>query len=101
MHCTAPTTDLSGREQEVLIHWLGYATKQEVARELFITECTVHTHLARIRDKYSAAGRPATSKIALLIRAIEDGLCTLDDIAAAIDRNQFASSAMALERHIA
>lgn len=101
MRLPTTMTELSTREQEVLIQWLGYNTKQEVARELFITESTVHTHLARIRDKYSAAGRPATTKLALLVRAVEDGLCTLDDISAAINRNQVDAGATVFERRSA
>lgn len=79
------TTRLSDREMEVLTSWLRFDSKSEVAAELYISESTVHTHLARIRDKYSAAGRPANSKIALLVRAIEDGLCTMDDLTTAIN----------------
>lgn len=72
---------LSVREVEVLVTWLICDTKDDVARRLFIAVSTVHTHLARVRDKYQAVGRPASSKIALLIRAIEDEYCTLDEIA--------------------
>lgn len=81
---------LSSREAEVLTHWLRYETKGEVARALFVSENTVHSHLARIRDKYRDAGRPATTKMALLVRALEDGLCSIDDIAAAINEREVA-----------
>ena len=57
----------------------------EVADQLFVTVATVRTHLARIRSKYREVGRPAGTKIALLIRAVEDGYCTLDDIADKLD----------------
>ncbi|NMO05092.1 response regulator transcription factor [Gordonia sp. TBRC 11910] len=80
-----PTTTLSTREVEVLTHWLHTESKSVVAERLFISESTVHTHLARIREKYSLAGRPANSKISLLIRAIEDGLCTIDDMSATLN----------------
>ena len=52
-----------------------------MADQLFVTVATVRTHLARIRSKYREVGRPRGTKIALLIRAVEDGYCTLDDIA--------------------
>ena len=72
---------LSKREIEVLILWLASDSKQQAAQRLFLGESTVHTHVARIRDKYRVAGRPAPTKIALLIRAIEDRICTLEEIA--------------------
>lgn len=76
---------LSAREVEILSTWLVCDTKVEVAERLFVTVATVRTHLARIRSKYRDAGRPAGTKIALLIRAVEDGYCTLDDIACRLD----------------
>jgi len=71
---------LSPREQEVLLHWFRTESKQLVAAALFITPATVNTHLARVRTKYAAAGRPATTKAALIARALQDGLVTLDDL---------------------
>lgn len=84
---TTPTRSpsLSAREQEVLTTWLICDSKDAVAQRLFITAATVQTHLMRIRDKYQAAGRPAGNKIALLIRALEDGYCSLGDIARSIN----------------
>lgn len=79
------TPELSAREIEILTTWLICDTKSEVATRLFVTGATVRTHLARIRVKYRDAGRPANTKIALLIRAIEDGYCTLDGIARKLD----------------
>ncbi|MBD0023991.1 hypothetical protein GII33_01135 [Gordonia pseudamarae] len=76
---------LSAREVEILSTWLVCDTKVEVADKLFVTAATVRTHLARIRSKYRDVGRPAGTKIALLIRAVEDGYCTLDDIACKLD----------------
>ncbi len=72
---------LSEREVEVLTQWLVCDSKRETGAALYISGTTVHTHLARIRFKYEEAGRPAGTKIALLIRAIEDGYVTLDEIA--------------------
>lgn len=71
---------LSPREQEVLLHWFRTESKQLVAAALFITPATVNTHLARVRTKYAAAGRPATTKAALIARALQDGLVTLDEL---------------------
>jgi len=71
---------LSPREQEVLLHWFRTESKQLVAAALFITPATVNTHLARVRTKYAAAGRPATTKAALIARALQDGLVTLEDL---------------------
>lgn len=79
------TPRLSAREVEILSTWLVCDTKVEVAERLFVTVATVRTHLARIRSKYRDAGRPAGTKIALLIRAVEDGYCTLGDIACKLD----------------
>ena len=40
---------------------------------------TLNTHLQRIRLKYAAAGRDASTKASLLARALQDGLTTLDE----------------------
>jgi DNA-binding CsgD family transcriptional regulator len=60
--------------------WLRADTKDEVARTLSISPATVRTHLARIRAKYAAVGRPANSKAAMVARAIQDGLLRLDEL---------------------
>ncbi len=75
-----PRPQLSAREVEVLLAWILGETKGEVCRILFIAPGTVNTHLARIREKYRAAGRPAPTKAALLARALQDGYLNLDDI---------------------
>ena len=71
---------LGPREKEVLMAWLRAETKDEVARVLSISPATVRTHLARIRAKYAAVGRPASSKAALVARAIQDGILFLDEL---------------------
>ena len=38
----------------------------------------MNTHLTRVRAKYAQAGRPATTKAALVIRALQDGYLDLD-----------------------
>jgi DNA-binding CsgD family transcriptional regulator len=72
--------ELAPREKEVLLAWLLNDNKDDVARQLQISPTTVRTHLQRIRDKYAAAGRPATTKAALLARAIQDGLVDVNDL---------------------
>ncbi|QIK49150.1 LuxR C-terminal-related transcriptional regulator [Gordonia hongkongensis] len=90
---------LSKREVEVLTVWLACDSKQQAARRLFVGESTVHTHLTRIRDKYRVVGRPAPSKIALLIRAIEDGICTLEEIASLTALFDKATEAQRRQQH--
>lgn len=71
---------LSTREIEVLLAWLTCDSKQQAARRLFLSPSTINTHVARIRNKYRRAGRPAASKTALLIRALQDDICTIDQM---------------------
>ncbi|MEV6253705.1 helix-turn-helix transcriptional regulator [Nocardia sp. NPDC051929] len=71
---------LSSREIEVLLAWIASDSKVEVARRLYISLGTVNTHLARIRDKYAAVGRPAPTKAALVARALQDALIGIDDL---------------------
>ena len=71
---------LSEREITVLRAWLDCDSKLGVAPRLHIALGTVNTHLTRIRDKYSNVGRPAPTKAALVARALQDGIVTLDDL---------------------
>lgn len=71
---------LSAREVEVLVAWITHDHKSAVSRTLFIAPGTVNTHLTRIRAKYALAGRPASTKAALLARAVQDGLIGLDEL---------------------
>lgn len=64
---------LSAREEEVFSRYAAGATAGSVACDLSITRETVLDHVRRIRAKYSAAGRPAVTKIDLYRRAVEDG----------------------------
>ncbi|MDT5340689.1 MAG: hypothetical protein QOD90_6194 [Mycobacterium sp.] len=72
--------ELAPREKEVLLAWIRLDNKADVASQLQISATTVRTHLQRIRDKYAAAGRPATTKAALVARAIQDGLIDVNDL---------------------
>ncbi|MBP2214769.1 MULTISPECIES: LuxR C-terminal-related transcriptional regulator [Rhodococcus] len=71
---------LSSREVEVLLEWLRSDSKGVVASRLYVTESTVSTHLMRIRRKYALVGRPASTKAALVARAVQDGLIALDEL---------------------
>ncbi len=73
-----PRPSLSDREVEVLLAWLAAESKEEAAARLFISASTVSTHLARIRAKYTAVGRPAPTKTHLFARALQDGFTSLD-----------------------
>lgn len=71
---------LSQREKDVLLAWLNCDSKIAVAAELHIALGTINTHLTRIRNKYTAVGRPASTKAALVARALQDGIVALDDL---------------------
>lgn len=71
---------LSDREAEILRMWLMVESKAEVAARLHVSVATVSTHIARIREKYVRAGRPATTKTALLVRALQDGVIAIDEL---------------------
>jgi DNA-binding NarL/FixJ family response regulator len=71
---------LSEREREVLIAWFQTENKEKVGKRLFIEPSTVRTHLQRVRAKYAAAGRPAPTKSALIARAIQDGILSVNDL---------------------
>jgi DNA-binding NarL/FixJ family response regulator len=73
-------TKLSEREKQVLIAWFQTESKDLVGKRLYIAPTTVRTHLQRARAKYAAVGRPAPTKSALLARAIEDGILSLNDL---------------------
>ena len=77
---TTGRANLAPREKEVLVAWFRTESKDLVARQLQIAPTTVRTHLQRVRAKYAAVGRPATTKAALVARAIQDGIVNVDDI---------------------
>ncbi|MCC4909253.1 response regulator transcription factor [Microbacterium sp. cx-59] len=64
---------LTVREREVLGLYASGLGAREVAARLFISENTVNDHLRRIRSIYHQLGRPATTKVELYQRGIEDG----------------------------
>ena len=72
--------NLPVREEQVLIAWFQTESKDLVAEKLHIAPSTVRTHLQRVRAKYAAVGRPATTKASLVARAIQDGIINLDEL---------------------
>lgn len=74
-----PRPRLTVREVEILVGWLRADTKEAAATALFISPSTVSTHVARIRAKYAALGRPASTKTQLFVRAVQDGLLDIND----------------------
>lgn len=67
------TVHLSPQLQRVLALYAAGSTAVQVARAVGVQPDTVNEYLKRIRDKYAQAGRPATSKLELFKRAVEDG----------------------------
>jgi len=72
----ATTVDLTHRETQVLRYYAAGQTYAETARSLDppISVESVKTYLSRIRKRYDAADRPASTRLELRRRAIEDGL---------------------------
>lgn len=68
---------LSEREREVLLAWFESDSKNLVARRFHLSTSTVDTYINHVRVKYADAGRPATTKAALVARALQDGLVDL------------------------
>ncbi len=75
-----PRPMLTKREVQVLTGWIKCDSKPAVAKSLFLSLGTVNTHLTRIRAKYSAVGRPASTKASLVARALQDGLIDIDEL---------------------
>ena len=71
---------LTERERDVLLCWLQSDSKTAVSTALGLSPGTVKTHLHRIRGKYEAVGRNASTKAALVARALQDGLIRLEDL---------------------
>ncbi|MEU4519100.1 response regulator transcription factor [Amycolatopsis sp. NPDC024027] len=71
---------LSKQEIAALKYWFQGMSKASVGRRMGISEATVKQYIDRARTKYAAVGRRATTKDALLARAIQDGLIRADEI---------------------
>lgn len=61
---TQPTTALTARELDVLRLAATGASNRQIARELFVSEATVKTHLAHAFDKLGADNRTAAVAVA-------------------------------------
>jgi DNA-binding NarL/FixJ family response regulator len=70
----------TAREVEVLVNWFACESKDMVARKLGLSVRTVNSYIDRVRIRYANAGRPASTKAALVARAIQDGLVSLDEL---------------------
>ncbi|MFK4788834.1 response regulator [Microbacterium sp. ZW T5_56] len=68
---------LSQREREVLALYATGLPLKVVADRLGIAFSTAKENIARVRAKYTDVGRPAPTKVDLLMRAMEDGI--IDD----------------------
>lgn len=71
---------LSPRERQVLLAWFQTESKELVARQLYMSAGSVKTYLQRVRAKYAAVGRAAPTKAALVARAVQDGIISVDDL---------------------
>jgi DNA-binding NarL/FixJ family response regulator len=65
---------LSPRERQVLGLYASGETAAGVAELMGLSKDTISDYVGRIRTKYALAGRPATTKVDLHVRAWEDGL---------------------------
>ena len=70
---------LSPREREVLALYASGETAAEIAEAMSLSRETVSNYVGKIRTKYALAGRPAATKVALHVRAREDGILPLGD----------------------
>lgn len=59
--------------QALILYSTGHSTPQ-VAERMHVQYETAKTYLRRVREKYARVGRPASKKVELIRRAIEDGL---------------------------
>ncbi|MFR9806119.1 hypothetical protein ACL02T_28100 [Pseudonocardia sp. RS010] len=50
-----------------------------MAQRFHLSVKTVDTYIGRVRIEYADAGRPATTKAALVARALQDGLIDLTE----------------------
>lgn len=64
---------LSTSEKEALALYASGYSMAEVASQMNVQYETAKTYLRRVREKYSRAGRPASTKADLIRRAAEDG----------------------------
>jgi DNA-binding NarL/FixJ family response regulator len=73
---------LSPREREVLALYASGETAQGIAEAMGLSRDTIVNYVGRIRTKYALAGRPASTKVDLHVRAREDGLLNGEELTA-------------------
>lgn len=79
---------LSPREREALqFHSYGF-TREQIAEIMGVNEETVKTYLKRVAEKYAKQGREASARQDLTVRALEDGIVTVPELSAQIDRRR-------------
>ncbi len=71
---------LSPREREVLELYASGETAQSIADIMGLARDTVVNYVGRIRTKYALAGRPASTKVDLHLRAREDGILNAEEL---------------------
>lgn len=71
---------LSAQERRVMALYGGGEPVKAVAYKLNISEETAKSYLKRIREKYRVAGIDVGTKVALRMRAIEDGIIVEENV---------------------
>lgn len=66
--------DLSDQEERALVLYAAGLTLSAVAERIGVKPDTAKKYIARVRRKYAAVGRPASSKTDLYRAAVADGL---------------------------
>ena len=84
------------RLRETLRTWLQSDTKHVAAQHLFISTNTSRKHIERIRENYAVVGPPATTKTALLFRALtmDGSMSANSDFAGVVHRDPSAGRTM-------
>ena len=77
---SANRPSLTQRQVDVLLEWFHCESKEMVAQKLNLTVSTVNGYLDRVRVKYANVGREAPTKAALVARAIQDGIISVDEL---------------------
>ena len=70
---TVPVPALSLGEVRALTLYASGLTTPQVAERMGVKYETAKTYLRRVREKYAKAGRPASKRVDLMNRAIDDG----------------------------
>jgi DNA-binding NarL/FixJ family response regulator len=71
---------LTKMEVAALRAWFASSSKKLAAEMLGIKPSTIESYIDRVRIRYANAGRPAPTKAALVTRALDDGIITLNEL---------------------